>query len=403
MTIREISMPTSKYNIKCPYAMTPEFVVIHNTANDASALNEIKYMQSNDKEVSFHYAVDDNEAVQGVPLNRNAWHAGDGGNGKGNRKGIAIEICYSKSGGDRFTKAEQNAAELTATLLTKYGWDISHVKKHQDFSGKYCPHRTLDLGWQRFLDMVSAELSKTSKASTATAKTYKDSYELSGITITRAKDFAIRYLDKDKRRGCAARYINAGFFAVYRAENSNTMFTLPIGNLACDITSIPTAAEKYLTKHVYGQHLVYSIADNASAQFKGKQVSTLLVDYQGNAKIERVSAIPSGCQYAISGLPVIINSQPVTWAYVKAEGWDDSTTYNTSRNLIGLRNGDIWILTAKTTTANYITSQELWNKLKDEGFTDVIALDGGGSYIRVENCRRRSTGGSRAINNIIVF
>ena len=26
---------SSKYSIKCPYAMTAEYVVVHNTANDA--------------------------------------------------------------------------------------------------------------------------------------------------------------------------------------------------------------------------------------------------------------------------------------------------------------------------------------------------------------------------------
>lgn len=67
---------------------------------------------------------------------------------------IHIEICYSLSGGNRFTKAEENAAEYTAYLLKKYGWGIDKVTKHQDYDGKYCPHRTLDLGWTRFLNMV---------------------------------------------------------------------------------------------------------------------------------------------------------------------------------------------------------------------------------------------------------
>lgn len=57
----------SRYSIKCPYAMTPTRVVVHNTANDAPAANEIAYMIRNDNEVSFHYAVDDQEVVQGVP------------------------------------------------------------------------------------------------------------------------------------------------------------------------------------------------------------------------------------------------------------------------------------------------------------------------------------------------
>ena len=89
-------VPENKYGIKCPNMMNPSRIVIHNTANDASARNEISYMINNDSETSFHYAVDDKEIVQGVLENRNAWHAGDG-NGKGNREGIAIEICYSKS------------------------------------------------------------------------------------------------------------------------------------------------------------------------------------------------------------------------------------------------------------------------------------------------------------------
>ena len=150
-------IPQKIYGIKAPYTMIPTRVVIHNTANDASAENEIRYMRSNTQKVSFHYAVDDIEAIQAIPENRNAWHAGDG-NGKGNREGIAIEICYSKSGGPRFNAAEQNAAKLTASILARYGWGLEQVTKHQDYSGKYCPHRTLALGWSRFLKMVEEEL-----------------------------------------------------------------------------------------------------------------------------------------------------------------------------------------------------------------------------------------------------
>ena len=159
MKIIQNLVSPSKYNIKCPYAMVPEFIVVHNTANDASARNEIAYMISNNNQVSFHYAIDDKEIVQGIPENRNAWHAGDG-NGPGNRKGIGIEICYSKSGGPRFIQAEKNAAKFIASKLKEKNWGIDKVKKHQDFSGKYCPHRTLDMGWQRFLDMIQNELNK---------------------------------------------------------------------------------------------------------------------------------------------------------------------------------------------------------------------------------------------------
>ena len=156
-TIKQNLVASENYSVKCPHSMTAEFIVVHNTANDATAENEVAYMIRNKNQVSFHYAVDDQEVVQGVPINRNTWHAGDG-NGEGNRKGISIEICYSKSGGTRFDQAEKNAAHFIATLLRERGWGIEKVKKHQDFRNKYCPHRTLDKGWNGFIQMIKSYL-----------------------------------------------------------------------------------------------------------------------------------------------------------------------------------------------------------------------------------------------------
>lgn len=240
------------------------------------------------------------------------------------------------------------------------------------------------------------------KAAPKEPTVYKNSYDKDGITYTRAKNFAIIYHDADKRKGGVKRYINGGFFANYRSEDGE-VYTLPVANLACDIKDIPAVAKENLFEHVYGNHLVYSIADNATKQFAGKKVSTLLVPYSGKPTIERVDKIPSGIKYAVSGVPVVVDKKPVDMSYVNAEGWDGSTTYGTSRNMLGIRGGEIWVLTLKTTSANYIKSGEVWRKIQGEGFEDVIALDGGGSYIRVEGIKRRSTGGSRAVNNIIAF
>ena len=157
MEITRVKCPESKYSTKCPYSMTPQWITIHNTANDASAMSEVSYMIGNGNKTSFHVAVDNYRVVEAIPFNRNAWHAGDG-RGNGNMKSIGIEICYSKSGGQKFTEAEKLAAEYTAYLLKQFGWGIERVKKHQDWSRKYCPHRTLDMGWQRFLNMVQMYL-----------------------------------------------------------------------------------------------------------------------------------------------------------------------------------------------------------------------------------------------------
>ncbi|PEF18825.1 peptidoglycan recognition protein family protein [Bacillus cereus] len=154
MEIRKKLVDASKYGTKCPYTMNPEFITVHNTYNDATAENEVSYMIRNDNQVSFHIAVDDKEAVQGIPLERNAWHCGDGG-GNGNRKSIGVEICYSLSGGDRYYKAEDNAAIVVAQLMKQYNIPISKVRTHQSWSGKYCPHRMLDeVRWNSFIERV---------------------------------------------------------------------------------------------------------------------------------------------------------------------------------------------------------------------------------------------------------
>ena len=148
----------SKYKIKCPYKMTPKYITVHNTDNNASAENEVAYMRRNNLQTSFHVAIDDKAVVYGVPFDRNAWHAGDGGNGTGNRQSIGVEICYSKSGGEKFNKAEVNASKWIAKELKARDWSISRVKRHKDWSGKNCPRRTMEKGWNRFLNMIQKEL-----------------------------------------------------------------------------------------------------------------------------------------------------------------------------------------------------------------------------------------------------
>ena len=220
-TFKQNLASSSKYSIKCPYAMTPEFVVVHNTANDAPAANEISYMISNNNQVSFHFAVDDKEVIQGLPLDRNAWACGDGANGKGNRKGIQIEICYSKSGGARFENAEKNAAKFIAQLLKERGWGVDKVKKHQDFSNKYCPHRTLDKGWASFVNMV---------------RDYLNELKTPSFTTTHMSAFKVG--DKVKVKTSATHYATGQSMASF-VKGSTYEVTKVDGNklLLSDITS----------------------------------------------------------------------------------------------------------------------------------------------------------------------
>lgn len=190
--IRKNLVAPERYSLKCPYPMKPTRIVVHNTGNDAPAKNEVSYMVRNDSEVGFHAAVDDVEVVQGIPFDRNAWNAGDG-SGKGNREGISIEICYSASGGARFIQAEKNAAAFIASLLKEYGWGVDKVTKHQDYNGKYCPQRTLDMGWARFLKIVQSELDKLNKPK----EDDEMSYEL-------FKEYMDRYLAEQAKKPVSA-------------------------------------------------------------------------------------------------------------------------------------------------------------------------------------------------------
>ena len=78
MKIEEKYISSSLYSVKSPYSMTPQYITIHNTANDASADNEYKFMTSTNAKstTGWHIVVDDVKAIYAIPLNRNSWHAG---------------------------------------------------------------------------------------------------------------------------------------------------------------------------------------------------------------------------------------------------------------------------------------------------------------------------------------
>ncbi|MFU8647152.1 N-acetylmuramoyl-L-alanine amidase family protein [Lysinibacillus sp. RSDA_15] len=164
MRLNELHIQTNSFTFKQVFikGSAPQFITVHNTANDAPAANEISYMIDNNNQVSYHVAIDDKEVIQAIPFNRNAWHCGDGGGStdpnalkKGNRLSIGVEICYSKSGGVRYGVAEENTVQFIAKLLKQFGWGIERVKKHQDWNGKYCPHRILSEGrWNSFLNRI---------------------------------------------------------------------------------------------------------------------------------------------------------------------------------------------------------------------------------------------------------
>ena len=151
-----------------------QWIVIHETANTskgAGAENHAKYLANlaaeNKTYLSWHYTVDDKNIIRHIPDNEIAWHAGDGEKeGGGNMAGIGVEICVNPE--SDYSKALDNAAELTAVLLKNNGLTLASVRQHHEFSsyGKNCPQRMRDNGlWNTFLEKVSAYFKDASRPS----------------------------------------------------------------------------------------------------------------------------------------------------------------------------------------------------------------------------------------------
>lgn len=230
----------------------------------------------------------------------------------------------------------------------------------------------------------------------------RTNYTVNGLTICRADDFGIEYHDAGKKNISEDRYINGGFFGAYKGALG--MFTLPVANLVCDIGRIDPDAEKYIKPYVSGGKLRYGCNDNASAQFHGRKVSTLVKTSSGRVYVADLSEPPSDAIYAISGVPTVRDGDDVDYYnYVKAQGWDESCMYATYRNWIGVRGGKIWVISGKTATRNYIYGMEFWKKIRGEKFDDIICLDGGGSYVRKTGTGKYATTGNRRINNYLTY
>ncbi len=130
------------YAPKLGTSMNPNTIVIHNTANTASAYNEIMYLNSTENKTatSYHYAVDDIGIYQGVASNIYAHHAG---NINVNKESIGIEIAKSLLTDNAIKdKAIYNAQRLIRLLQMQY--NIDNIITHKDVTGKHCPHDIYD-------------------------------------------------------------------------------------------------------------------------------------------------------------------------------------------------------------------------------------------------------------------
>lgn len=199
---RQMLVASSKYGIKCPNTMVPKKITIHNTDNQMPADNEISYMRNNNNQVSFHVAVDEKEAVQGLPFNRNGWHAGDGGNGYGNRNTVGIEMCrnYDRSRkttnlndplNSQFKKTFDNTIKVVAQLCVDLGIvaNKSNIKQHKDWSGKHCPSKILnDKTWDQLVNGIITEYNRLKGKPTTKPQPTPSKPKTSGKSIEQLAD-----------------------------------------------------------------------------------------------------------------------------------------------------------------------------------------------------------------------
>jgi N-acetylmuramoyl-L-alanine amidase len=135
------------------------YITIHETDNTAKGADAQAHanLQSkgNSRQASWHYTVDDKEAIQSFDHKFQLWHAGDGAH-DGNLHSIAIEICVNSDGD--YKKAVQNAIELTKQIMASEHIPIGNVVQHNHWSGKDCPDNLRSgakgINWNQFVERL---------------------------------------------------------------------------------------------------------------------------------------------------------------------------------------------------------------------------------------------------------
>ncbi|MFS0819686.1 N-acetylmuramoyl-L-alanine amidase [Lysinibacillus sp. 1P01SD] len=136
-------------------------VCIHetdNTKKGSGADNHAKLqVNGNSRQASWHWIVDDKEAIQSFTHDYQCWAAGST---KGNNEAIHIEMCVNTDGD--YIRTVQNTAALVAKILKDENLTINDVVQHNYYSGKNCPSKmrstSAPIPWSSFLQMVKANL-----------------------------------------------------------------------------------------------------------------------------------------------------------------------------------------------------------------------------------------------------
>ena len=174
--LREFLVPAGKVGRHIEFPLHATYITIHSTESpNAGAMLHARGMAEGNFRgktkwnrtgyMTWHFSVDDKEAVQSLPLNIQGEHADH--DGPGNLTSIGVEICEFTSAA-RQAAAVDRAAHLTAWLMHEKGIPLDHVVPHYHWpqhhfhdNQKNCPHILLDGGkpgprWEAFLRRVKS-------------------------------------------------------------------------------------------------------------------------------------------------------------------------------------------------------------------------------------------------------
>ena len=176
LNLRQMPVPAKKYGRHIEFPMRAKYITIHSTQNPgATALQHATGMRNGAFRghskwnrtgyLTWHFTVDDAQAIQSLPLNIQGEHADH--DGPGNKTSIGIEICEFR-GKSRQAAAIDRAARLAAYVMHEKGIPLDRVVPHYHWTQvhfnntkKNCPIILLDGGkpgprWDAFLRRVKS-------------------------------------------------------------------------------------------------------------------------------------------------------------------------------------------------------------------------------------------------------
>ena len=119
---------------------TPQYIVIHYTANPGSTAQNNRNYFENLKDTQQTYASAQfviglqGEIIQCVPCNEMAYCSNSL-----NEICISIEMCHPDEGGNFNDATYNNCVSLVAHLMNYYHMDMDQLIRHYDVTGKNCP------------------------------------------------------------------------------------------------------------------------------------------------------------------------------------------------------------------------------------------------------------------------